>query len=57
MRTTYNISMSRRTVLIGIAGLALVPAALAEGLPEINLTKDRSCGSCGAWVEHLRAER
>ncbi|MEA1832000.1 DUF411 domain-containing protein [Methylobacterium durans] len=46
---------SRRAVLAGLAaGLAVGPAAVAEGLPTIAATKDPSCGCCENWVVHLR---
>jgi hypothetical protein len=48
---------SRRIVIAGIAGLILAPAARAAGpdLPGVVVTRDPSCGCCGAWAEHMRA--
>ncbi|VUD71207.1 hypothetical protein MET9862_01784 [Methylobacterium symbioticum] len=46
---------SRRAVLAGLAaGPALGRGALAQGLPEVAVTKDPSCGCCEKWVTHLR---
>lgn len=53
-----NLTISRRALLVGFAA---VPAALAahsalaaETLPRMSVTKDPSCGCCGAWVDHIR---
>lgn len=50
------LSSGRRQVLIGLGSLLLATSARAAtpGLPEIMVTKDPSCGCCGAWVDHLR---
>jgi hypothetical protein len=48
--------MRRRDLVAGAAflcGFAIIPAR-AAALPKITVTKDPSCGCCGAWVEHLR---
>lgn len=46
---------SRRAVLAGLAaGLASGRGAVAEGLPEVAVIKDPSCGCCVKWVAHLR---
>jgi hypothetical protein len=47
----------RRAVVGLILAAALVPLrpALARSLPEITVWRDPSCGCCGAWVDHLRA--
>jgi hypothetical protein len=54
-----NPKISRRALL---AGLAAIPVAAsrssafaAESLPRMTVTKDPSCGCCGAWVDHVRA--
>ncbi|MGY2049126.1 DUF411 domain-containing protein [Methylobacterium sp. JK268] len=48
---------SRRGVVLGLAAFAAGGGlARAEGLPEVAVTKDPSCGCCTAWVEHLRKE-
>ncbi|KAB7784101.1 MULTISPECIES: DUF411 domain-containing protein [Methylorubrum] len=50
---------SRRGVLAGLSGLGglllAAPLRAAEPLPEIQVTKDPSCGCCEAWVTHIRA--
>ncbi|GJE78532.1 DUF411 domain-containing protein [Methylorubrum suomiense] len=50
---------SRRGVLAGLSGLSSLllaaPLRAAEPLPEIQVTKDPSCGCCEAWVTHIRA--
>jgi len=40
-----------------IVWLMLVPAAsaLAEQAPAMTVWKNPSCGCCGGWVEHMRA--
>ncbi len=51
-------SPTRRAVLTGLAAAALLgPArpAGAQGLPKVVVTKDPTCGCCGAWADHLRA--
>lgn len=51
---------TRRTVLAlaaALAGAAAMPlAARAEEAPTMRVAKSPSCGCCGAWVRHLRAE-
>lgn len=53
-----NLTISRRALLVGLAA-ASVPASAfsamaAETLPRMTVTKDPSCGCCGAWVDHVR---
>jgi hypothetical protein len=38
-----------------VAALAAAPALGAASLPKLTVTKDPSCGCCGAWAEHVRA--
>jgi hypothetical protein len=46
----------RRAVLAGLAAsLALPRIAAAQSLPKMVVSKDPSCGCCGAWVDHMRA--
>lgn len=50
--------ISRRAILAGAGALPLLVVAArgrAEALPLVEVTKDPSCGCCGAWVDHLRA--
>jgi hypothetical protein len=46
----YN-SILKRIVAIPLVGLVL---AGAEG-PQMKVFKTRTCGCCGKWVEHLKA--
>jgi hypothetical protein len=53
-----NLTISRRVLLIGLAAAPMAVSAVsatAETLPAMKVTKDPSCGCCGAWVEHIRA--
>lgn len=52
-----NVNLSRRAILAGMAALSGVlvgTGAVAESLPQIRVSRDPSCGCCGAWVDHLR---
>ncbi|MBI3114302.1 MAG: DUF411 domain-containing protein [Rhodospirillales bacterium] len=51
---------NRRTILaggvvaaVGAAGWLLVPASTAEA--DVMVYKSPSCGCCGGWVDHMRA--
>ena len=51
---------NRRTILaggvvatVGAAGWLLVPASTAEA--DVVVYKSPSCGCCGGWVDHMRA--
>jgi hypothetical protein len=48
--------MKRRVALSLLAGAALAPAlpAIAAG-PQVTVFKNPSCGCCGEWVDHMRA--
>ena len=46
---------TRRSFTHGLIGLALLPAACG-GPPKVEAWRDRTCGCCGGWVEHLRSE-
>ncbi|WP_419900899.1 DUF411 domain-containing protein [Roseomonas sp. USHLN139] len=46
---------TRRTLTTGLLGLVLLPTACG-GPPKVEAWRDRTCGCCGGWVEHLRAE-
>ena len=49
---------TRRAVLTGLLAMGVLgrpQAGLAQGLPKLRVTKDPSCGCCGAWVDHMRA--
>lgn len=49
--------MKRRTLLQGLAVAALFPGAAfkAAAQPLVDIYLNPSCGCCGAWVDHLRA--
>jgi hypothetical protein len=48
--------MQRRTLLQGALAALLLPAAAAQAAPPaIEVYKSASCGCCGDWVDHLRA--
>ena len=49
--------MKRRT-FFAVAAVALVGARTAIGAasPEVNVYKESTCGCCGNWVKHLRAD-
>lgn len=53
-----DLAISRRALLAGLAAASVAasafPALAAEVLPKMMVTKDPSCGCCGAWVEHIR---
>jgi len=53
-----NLTISRRALLVGLAAAPLavsaLPVAAAVSLPKMTVTKDPSCGCCGAWVDHVR---
>ena len=49
--------ISRRALIVGLAAAPIVLSARsiasAETLPKMTVTKDPSCGCCGAWVDHV----
>jgi len=49
--------MNRRESILRIllGGLALGIGAAAQGAPLIEVYKSPSCGCCGEWIKHLRA--
>ncbi len=53
-----NVTISRRSLLVGLAtaagAFAAFPVRAQQALPKMTVTKDPSCGCCGAWVEHVR---
>lgn len=54
-----NPTFSRRALLAGLAAVPIAvscsPVFAAEPLPRMTVTKDPSCGCCGAWIDHVRA--
>jgi hypothetical protein len=49
--------LHRRDVLLAsAAALAAGPSCAAQANPAIKVYKDPSCGCCGAWIDHLKAE-
>lgn len=52
-----SVLVTRRTILIGLTASAVLAhprLSWAQTLPKVVVSKDPSCGCCGAWVEHLR---
>jgi hypothetical protein len=52
-----NMKISRRSLLVGLTSTSLVsafPASAQAAMPLVKVTKDPSCGCCGAWVDHVR---
>ncbi len=53
-----NVTITRRSLLAGLAtaagAVAAFPLMAQQSLPKMTVTKDPSCGCCGAWVEHVR---
>lgn len=51
-----DLLVSRRAVILGLAGSALLPAAaLSASRPLITVHKDPNCDCCTGWVAHLKA--
>ncbi|PVE21634.1 metal-binding protein [Microvirga sp. KLBC 81] len=51
-----NLTISRRALLTAlIASPIAMRTASAETLPKMLVTKDPTCGCCGAWVDHVRS--
>ncbi len=53
-----RVTFTRRSVLGGLAGLPVLSTPLlaqTSGMPFVAVSKDTSCGCCGAWVDHLEA--
>ena len=52
-------TISRRAVLAAAVTFPLLRSMAAQGqagsLPLVTVTKDPSCGCCGEWVKHMRA--
>lgn len=49
--------LNRRSVVIGLAALPGAPwgaTHATESLPQMTVSRDPSCGCCGAWVDHVR---
>jgi hypothetical protein len=46
--------IGRRTLLAALLA-ACMPGALAQAKPVVEVYKSPSCGCCGDWVKHLRA--
>ena len=45
--------LSRRHLLAGLAVLAALRPALAATAPQVEVWKNRGCGCCTAWAQHL----
>lgn len=49
--------MTRRRTLLRLLPLAaLTPPALAQRATRVSVWRDPTCGCCGGWVAHMRAE-
>ena len=55
----WSRSMNRRSVMAALAAstgfLWVRGPSSSEGLPQMVVHRDPSCGCCGAWVVHVRA--
>ena len=51
--------LNRRKAIAALASVSALSlcklAEAAESPPQIRVTRDPTCGCCGAWVDHLRA--
>jgi hypothetical protein len=50
--------VTRRAVLLGLGAAAVLahPArSRAQGLPNVVVTKDPTCGCCAGWADHMRS--
>ena len=55
MRSNSHI-ISRRALLAGLITSPIAARGVSsEALPAMTVTKDTSCGCCGAWVDHVRS--
>lgn len=56
-RAEDGLTMKRRAFLIGaLGGLAFGAARASAAAPAtVTVYKNRSCGCCGGWVEHMKA--
>ena len=48
--------MQRRTLLAAAAALPLISLPALAAAPVMRVVKSPTCGCCGAWEDHLRAE-
>lgn len=49
--------LNRRDVVLSLAAAAATASTPSWGqsLPKVVVTRDPTCGCCGAWVDHMRA--
>lgn len=47
--------MSSKAIKLGIALLLSVAAGMSAAPPTLTVYKTKTCGCCGKWVEHMRA--
>ena len=54
---THHSSVTRRSAIMLIAGIAALPAVRSRAAEEqvITVHKDPNCGCCSGWVRHLQA--
>lgn len=53
-----DLTISRRGFLFSLAAAPVAISSFAmasEPMPRMTVTKDPSCGCCGAWIDHVRA--
>jgi hypothetical protein len=50
----FDLRLTRRLALVGIASLLQGHVAFAAPRPMITIHKDPTCGCCSGWVQHLR---
>jgi hypothetical protein len=54
MKTPRHSLSRRKTLGLLVAGLVYVLPVQAAARPKVVVSRDPSCGCCGAWAEHLR---
>lgn len=47
--------MTKKTIKLGIALLLSISAGMSAAPPTLTVFKTKTCGCCGKWVEHMRA--
>ena len=47
--------MTKKSIKLGIAFLLSISAGMSAVLPTLIVFKTKTCGCCGKWVEHMRA--
>ena len=55
MRENRTTLVRSTFVTAGLGALALPMLARAEALPRLQVWRDKHCGCCAGWVDHMRA--